>query len=87
MTLTTDDLDRIRQTGCEHVDGPDCAGCLFEDTIVGARLVCCEELVENPLLLLKMVSDIYQTNKKFAQVFDKHCKQYKDVLKLKAVIL
>lgn len=88
MTPTKTGLTIILYTGCYYVGiGCGCDGCPFEEARERNKFRSCRNLLDNPHLLLKIASEAYRTDKKFAEIFDERCAKYKDALSLKAVIL
>lgn len=88
MKFLPKDILRIVSCGCWYIgiDARDCFGCPFEEA--RNRLgISCDEFTVHPDVVLKVASEAYSTNKKFARVFDKLCGKYMYNLPVKAVIL
>lgn len=87
MKLDVYILDRIKSCGCHYMGiGHGCFRCPFEEARKNAG-VSCNELVYEQGLLLRTAIEAYRTDKKFAEIFDKRCPEYKYLLRTKAVIL
>lgn len=87
MKLGYDVADKIKRCGCYYMGiGRGCFRCPFEKARKKAGITC-GDLPDRQDILLKAAAEAYRTDKKFAEVFDKRCPEYKYLLRTKAVIL
>lgn len=79
--------DKIIRCGCHYMGlGCGCSRCPFEKARKNAG-ISCGDLHDRQDVLLKAAIGAYRTDKKFAEIFDKRCPEYKYLLRTKAVIL